>query len=362
MKDRRKLIALIAAVFAAGILIGMGCISIHHAFQNKKEKDRQKAQEESYTAGDCVTLGKYSDLTISLKPTDEDVQMEIDSLLEENTEYEQMTGTVQDGDRIYADFEGWINGKKKEDTCGSDYITIGSGEWLDGFEEALLGAETGETKEFSLKVPEGTYGDDTVDGHTIDFKVKVDYICGDAIVPDYNDQFIRSISNYKSVKEYEKSIKEKLLKENEEDKLDFPWTEVLEKSKVTDYPKSLLKSARKEVLQGYYDMADIYGVSHDEIFQSFGCEDEADFKETQLEELAQDTVKEKLVAQAIAEKEGLSYTTEEYKSLLKDEYESNSDSYADKKEYEKANRDYLERTALENVVKEWIGAHTTFTK
>lgn len=362
MKDKKRFIGIVIAVFLVGIVIGIACVGGYHALETKKKKDKQEAQEAAYKAEECVVLGKYNGLTVSLKPTDEDVQTEIDSLLEENTTYEQKSGTVQSGDQIYADFEGYINGKKKDDTCGSDYITIGSGEWLAGFEDALIGVKTGKTKEFSLEVPEGTYGDSTVDGHTIDFKVNVKYICGDSIVPDYNDQFVKSVTNYKSVKEYETYLRKKLEKENEDDKLDFPWTKVLESSKVTKYPKSLLKAAKKEVLKGYYDMAEIYGVSHDEIFQSFGCDDEADFKKTQLSDLAKDTVKEKLVSQAIAEKENLNYTTEEYNALVKDEYESNSDSYADKKEYEKANKEYLKRTALENVVKEWIGAHTTFTK
>ena len=77
---------------------------------------------------------------------------------------------------------------------------------------------------------------------------------------------------------------------SEEEKKEFVWTEVLEDSKIKEYPDSLMESAREEVLQGYYDMADLYNVSHDEIFQSFGCEDEQDFKETQLEDLAKDTV------------------------------------------------------------------------
>lgn len=362
MKEKKRFIGIVIAVFIVGIVIGVICVSGYQTLEKKKEEQKKEAKEANYKVQECIALGKYSGLTVSLKPTDEDVQTEVDSLLEENTTYEQKSGTVQSGDQIYADFEGYINGKKKDDTCGSDYITIGSGEWLAGFEDALVGVRTGQTKEFSIQVPEGTYGDDTVDGHKIDFKVHVQYICGDSIVPDYNDQFVQSVTNYKSVKEYEKYLRQKLEKENEEDKLDFPWTKVLEESKVTKYPKSLLKAAKKEVLQGYYDMADIYGVSHDEIFQSFGCEDEADFKKTQLSDLAKDTVKEKLVAAAIAEKEKLNYTTEEYDALLKEEYESNSDSYANKKEYEKANKEYLQRTALENVVKEWIGEHTTFTK
>lgn len=361
-KDRKKSIAVLVAVFIVGILIGMVCIKGYETVEEKQKEKEQEAAEANYDAQQCVTLGKYKDLTVSLEATEEDIQIEVDSLLEEYTTYEQKEGTAQEYDMVYADFEGYVDGKKVDSTCGSDYITIGSGEWLEGFEEALIGVKTGQTKEFSIDVPNGTYGDEEIDGHTVVFKAKLQYICGDSIVPDYNDAFIQSVSEYNSVKEYNAYLKKKLEKENEEDKLEFSWTEVMDGSKVKKYPKNLLKSARKEVLQGYYDMADIYGVSHDEIFQTFGCEDEQDFKDTQLDELAKDTVKEGLVAEAIAAKENLSYTKEDYESLVQEEYDSNSDSYDSKEAYEKANKYYLERTALMNVVKEWIGENTNYTK
>jgi len=103
-------------------------------------------------------------------------------------------------------------------------------------------------------------------------------------------------------------------------------------------------------------------VSRDEFFQSFGCENEEDFKETQLEDLAKDTVKEILVAEAIAQKENIKYTKEDYDDILKDEYENNSDSYKSREDYEKQNKNYLEHTALLVVVKDWIGERTDFQK
>lgn len=359
---KKRNVVITMVVFVVGILIGIAGVSGYHAIETKKQQKEEEAAEENYDPTECVTLGEYKGITVSLEATEQDIQTEVDSLLEEYTTYEQKQGTAQEYDMVYADFEGYIDGKRKEDTCGSDYISIGSGEWLDGFEEAIIGMKTGETKEFSIDVPDGTYGDSEIDGHTVVFKLKLQYICGDSIVPDYNDEFVQSVSQYDSVKEYNAYLKDKLEKENEEDELEFSWTEVMEKSKISKYPKSLLKAAKKEVLQGYYDMADIYGVSHDEIFQTFGCEDEQDFKDTQLDELAKDTVKEGLVAEAIAKKENISYTKEDYDSLVQEEYESNSDSYDSKEAYEKANQYYLERTALMDVVKEWIGENTTYTR
>ena len=365
--DKKRIIIICAAVLVVGIAIGIACAWAFPLLKTsvKSEKKEEKLQEvevEEYDASECVKLGKYKGREVSLAATEEDIQIEIDSLIEEYTTYEQERGIAQEGDMVYADYEGSIGGKKLDNICGSDYVELGSELWAPGFEDAILGMQCGQTKKFKVTVPEGFYGDDTVDGKEVDYKVTLKFICGESIIPEYNDEFVQSISNYETVKEHTAHLKKKLEKENEEDKLEFVWSDVLYDCKVKNYPKTLLASARKEVLQGYYDMAEISGMERDEFFQSFGCENEEDFKETQLEDLAKDTVKEILVAEAIAQKEHIQYTKEDYDEILKDEYENNSDSYKSKEDYEKQNKNYLEHTALLIVVKDWIGERTDFQK
>lgn len=355
-----------AALVIAGLVVGgvAGLVvktAIYKVEEKLEEREIKEASGEDYDITKCVTLGKYTGREVSLAVTDEDVQLEVDNLLDEYTTYEQKKGTAKDGDMVYVDFEGSINGKVVDATCGSDYIEIGLGDWLEGFEDALIGLKTGKSKKFSVDVPEGYYGDDEIDGHTVEFKVKLQYICGEAIVPEYNDEFVQSVSEYNTVAEYNAHLKEQIESEYEDEKEEYSWTEVLEDSEVVEYPESLMETAREEVLQGYYDMADLYGVSHDEIFQSFGCEDEQDFKDTQLEDLAQDTVKEILVAKAIAYKEKIEYSKEDYENLVKEEYENYSDSYDSQEEYEKEFKDYLENTSLIEAVKKWIGTKTKYT-
>lgn len=371
MSGKRKSILIGVIALIVGILIGvcvvvfgLRMLSSDRSAEEKstKEDTAEEIKIENYDVNECIKLGEYKGLEISLAATEEDIQWEIDSLIEEHTTYEQLRGIAQEGNMVYADFEGYIAGKKIDTTCGSDYITIGSDEWLEGFEDAIIGLQCGQTAEVSIDVPDGTYGDKEVDGKTVDFKITLQYICGESIVPEYDNEFVQSISKYKTTKEHKAALKETIEKEYEEEKLEYAWYEAYENSKVEKYPKTLIQAAKREVLQGYYNMADIYGMSRDEIFQSFGCADEQDFKDTQLTELARDTVKEGLVAEAIAEKEKLSYTTEDYQDLLNEEYENNSSSYDSKEEYEEENKIYLERTALMNVVKEWLGENTKFTK
>lgn len=354
-------------VFVVGVLVGSLIVGLawKQPWKQKESVSKTasgvKTVSGDYDIQDCIQLGDYDGITVSLAVTQDDVDTEIESLQEEYTTYEQQKGTVQDGDMIYANFAGYVDNKKVEDASGSDYIEIGSEDWMEGFSEAFIGAETGKKFSFDIDVPEGTFGDDSIDGKKVTFKATVKYICGEEIVPEYNDDFVQSISEYKTVEEYNAYLRSELASEYEADKAEYAWSEVTESSEVKLYPEDLLEAAKKQVLQEYYDMADLYGMSHDEIFQSFGRENEQDFVDNDLEELAQDTVKEQLVVRAIAEKEKINYTEEEYNELVEEEYTYNSEAYSSQEEYEKADREYLEETALLEAVKNWITERATFT-
>lgn len=364
--NKKKTITACAGIFVAGVLTGslITGLVIKQPWvkKTKEKKESTSVPGREYDVQKCVTLGDYDGIKVSLAVSQEDIDSEIENLQEEYTTYEKKKGKIQDGDQVYADYEGYIDGKRVDDTCGSDYIEIGGDEWLPGFAEKLVGAETGKQVKFKINVPEGTYGDDSIDGKQVTFQVTVQYICGEAIVPEYNDDFVKSISEYKTVKEYNAHLKKQLLEENEADKAEYAWTDVLDGCKVKRYPEDLMEDAKQEVLQGYYDMADLYSMSHDEIFTSFGRKDEQDFVDHDLDELAKDTVKEVLVTEAIAQKEGINYSDKDYESVVEEEYSYNTDSYGSKAEYEKKNRTYLKRLSLTKAVKEWISDHASFLK
>lgn len=359
----------VGGVFIAGALIGVLITALVLGRQGKNSvsdgnyHSDTKTISGNYDVQDCVELGKYDGITVSIAVTQDDIEAEVESLLDENTTYEQKTGKVQEGDMVYANFAGYVDGKKVEETSDSDYIETDSEDWLEGFSEAFIGAQTGKEFSFDIDVPEDTYGDDTIDGKTVTFKATVKYICGDEIVPEYNDDFVQSISDseFKTTDEYNAYLKQELADEYEAEKSEYSWSEVVESSKVKAYPENMLEAAREKVLQEYYDMADLYGMSHDEIFQTFGMENEQDFVDNELEELAQDTVKEQLIVRAIAAKEKINYTEQEYEDIVEEEYAYNSEAYDSKEEYEKADRAYLEETALQTTVKNWIADRANFT-
>ena len=130
-----------------------------HLTSDKSEQNANVSYEKDFNPMDYITLGDYKGMKVSLAVSQDDIQSEIDSILEEYTSYKKMSGVVKMGDMIHATFDGYIDGKRADSTCGSDYIHIGSGEWLPGFEDAIIGVKTGDNKKFTLDIPEGTYGD-----------------------------------------------------------------------------------------------------------------------------------------------------------------------------------------------------------
>lgn len=360
---KKQFIAAVVFCLIVGIIVGI--VVSRGVLVNKDDtvKDGDKGTSSDYDVAECIELPDYKNMEVSIAVTEEDIDAEIESLKEEYTTYEQKSGAVKDGDLIYADVEGRIDGKRVDDICVSDNIQVGSEEWPEDFYKPIVDLNTGEDVKFNMTIPDGWYNDTSIDGHHVEFHVTVQYICGDEIVPEYNDDFVQSISSdCNTTKEYNEYLKNKLLSENKDDKGTFAWNEILEGSHVTNYPEKLRKAAEEEVLQGYYDMAELSGASVDEIFQSFsGYEDEKSFKESgDWDKLVQDTVKEYLLAEALAKSEGISYTDADYSNLVEEEYYYNTDKYDSQDKYEEACHDYLERTALYNAVVKWLSDNMKF--
>lgn len=351
-----------AGLLVVGVLIGV--LIVKQPWKNiaKKHVKTSEIFSEDFDAEKYLKLGKYNGVTASLAVTQDDIDSAIEDFLDENTKYEEKQGTVKDGDMVYAVFDGYVDGKKVENACGNDYVDIGAGEWFEGFEEAYIGAQTGKEINFELDVPEDTFGDEDIDGHKVSFKATAQYICGEEIVPEYNDDLVQSVTEFKTTAEYEDNLRKELAEENEEDKAETAWTEVTDDTEVKKYPADLMEAAKKQVLEDYYGMAELYGVSHDEIFQYFGMEDEQDFIDTDLEELAQDTVKEQLIVSAIAKKEKIKYTEKDYEAVVKEEYSYNEEEYDSQEAYEKKNKDYLVELTMTTMVKDWIADHANFIR
>ncbi len=358
----KKIIIRSVACFLVGFLSGILVLKVPGWLRDRNNEARMETKEKGYDAVELVRLGDYKGIEVSLVPTEEEIQSEIDSLLEEHTNYEQLKTVARDGDKVHASISARVDGENAESAEFSDFIDLGAGLELPEIEKSLEGMKSGQKKKVSITVPEGHYGDSLIDGKKAEFEVKLDYVCGESILPDFNDEFVKEATDYGSVKEYRAYLEKKLSEENKEDKVEYAWTKVLENSDVDDaaYPLVLLEQQKKEILQGYYDFAKISGITRDEAFQQFGCESEQDFIDTELEDNAKDGAKDILVAEAIASKENIYYTEKDYNSILKKEYEDNRDMYKSKEEFEKKNKAYLKNTSLIDAVKKFIDKNAKY--
>ncbi len=289
-----------------------------------------------------VELGKYKELKGTLnveKVTKKDVQAEIDQRVKDAAETKTIKrGKVKDGDTIIIDYEGRIDGQKFDGgSAEKQKLEIGSGTMIPGFEKSLIGKKIGETCTINVTFPKDYQAKDLA-GKDAEFEVTI-RSKKEKITYKYGNKFIRKTSKYYKKSSYEKAVKEELEKEAREtaesELEETLWSKVLEKSKIKKYPKGLVKDEIEAVKIQYDRMAEQYGTSPAQM----------GITEEQYKAAAKESVKEKLILHAIAEKEGIKVTRKDKQDFY-DEILENSDMTEE--EFEKA---------TEMSVKDWVKAN-----
>ncbi len=319
----KKRVYLAATALGAGMLLLTGC-----GDDGKKEAsvDGTEAAEEAafdFKGSEYVTLGEYKNLAVRYPVpviSDEDVELEVEYLLDENTEYNEISDrSVEDGDYISIDFAGTIDGKEFEGGSETGYeFTLGEGEFLEEFEKNLIGKNKGETATFSITYPEGY--DDDLTGKTAEFNVTINSI-SEIVVPEYNDAFVKEKAGYDTVQEYEKALREELIALAEQDSVDTAGEDALQaaisNATIKGYPQALYDACHDSTMKEYQEYADMLDM---EISDFIGSDEELDNE-------VLNWVNEILVSQAIAEKEGFEITDDGYEEdakALAQEYEYDS--------------------------------------
>lgn len=165
-------------------------------------------------------LGNYKgiEVTITSRPVhDEDVEREIENLLSQKSQLVEKEGLVENGDVTTIDFEGFKDGVAFDGGKAEGYqLEIGSGSFIPGFEEQMLGMEKGETRELNLTFPEN-YGAQDLAGADVIFKVTVHYIA-QKVKSELNEEFVKSfqIPDVETVEDFKKQIRKSLEGQNEQ--------------------------------------------------------------------------------------------------------------------------------------------------
>ena len=279
----------------------------------KEQGDAENAYDDvlNFKAEDYVKLGDYKNLK---------VQYPVPEVLEENKEYREITDRPsKEGDSVNIDYTGVMDGEEFEGGSDTDYeLVLGSGDFLEDFENSLIGKNKGETVTFPLTFPE-EYFDSEAEGKQAEFTVTINKI-SEVIVPEYTDEFVAEVTDYKTIEEYEEYIRGDLIATAQEESASASGEDALamavENAEVDGYPQELYDFYYDETVSGYQFYASMMGMEYEEFLEQMG--------EGAVEDAAIAQVNEYLVAQAIADKEGLAVTEEGYQEeaqALLEEYE-----------------------------------------
>ena len=263
-----------------------------------------------YTALDYVTLGEYKGLTVTQEPieiTDEEIQEVIDSeTMETLTE-----GTVEEGDIVNIDYEGTLDGEAFDGGSAEGYdLEIGSGTFIDGFEDGLTGLEIGSETDLNLTFPEDYQSEDLA-GKDVVFHVIINSV---QRVPELTDEVAAEVADGKTVEEYKESVRQELtdtetLTQEQNVKYDLI-DQVYDNATINGYPEDKLEFYTKYAKYMYAQQAEAYGMTLEDMCAAYGMTEE-EFM-TSLEESYKEMLSQEMVLKAVAETENLEVTDEDY--------------------------------------------------
>lgn len=311
-----------------------------------------------------IKITQYKEIEVDQveKPaeiTDEEVDNYIHSMLEMNADTAEITDrAVEAGDTATIDFVGKVDGEEFDGGSAEGYpLEIGSGAFIPGFEDSIIGHKTGETFDWNGQFPED-YGNTDYAGKDVVFTITVQHI-SESVVPELSDTFVKSVSKEsKTVEEYKEEIKKQLTEKAEENYRNqlgtAVWQKVLENTEVNKYSEEDIKEFTDSTIEQYKMAAQYMDMEYEEYLEQNGTTVE-DF-EKWVEDSARENIKQTLALKAIAEKEKLQLTDEEYKKQLEEMAKSYGYEDVDALK-EEAGEEDLKDIALYNVVVEWLAGH-----
>ena len=324
---KRKVLLLATAICTVSLLAGCS----EKDGSTESSATGANASTESYE--EYVTLGEYKGLDVQLikaEVTDDMVDDEIDMLLEDNAVYTPISDRgAAEGDTVNINYTGKIDGQEFDGGSAEDFeLELGSGYLLDDLESQIVGMKSGETKDLNVSVP-ADYIEDTVEEDAPDkdavFTVTVNSV-SEKSLPEYSDEFIAGVTDYKTTAEYEEGTKKELLASLESDNRSTAGmdalSQVMENSTFNGYPQELYDSCKQEYDAMNEMYAEMLGVDVADL----------DTDEEETKSTIESIVNEKMFCAAIAAAENISVSDEEYQKYLEDNYALYD--YASAAEYE----------------------------
>ncbi|KAA2272063.1 MULTISPECIES: trigger factor [unclassified Staphylococcus] len=280
------------------------------------EKGKDFEFEATVTVEPEVQLGDYKGLEIEKQDselTDEDLQEAIDHSLGHLADMVvKEDGAVENGDTVNIDFDGYVDGEQFEGGQADGYdLEIGSGSFIPGFEDQLVGVKTSEEKDVVVTFPEEYHAEELA-GKEATFKTKVNEIKYKE-VPELDDEIANELdSDAHSVDEYKENLRKRLSEQKAEEAENVEKEEAINKATdnaTIDIPQAMIDTELDRMVQEFGQRIQQQGLDLQTYFQISG-QDESQLRE-QMKDDAEQRIKTNLTLSAIADKENIEATDED---------------------------------------------------
>ena len=272
-----------------------------------------------------VQVNKYKGLTApkpKVEVTESEIDNEIESVRTRNARIEKADRPAKTGDIAVIDFEGFVDNVAFEGGKGENYeLTLGSGQFIPGFEEKVEGMAVGEERDLDLVFPE-QYKEELA-GKPVLFKVKLNEV-KEKSLPELDDEFAQDVSEFDTLDEYKADIKEKFLKTRQQD-VDETFENLLIEQIVdsmeADVPEAMIEEQIENSMNSLTRQISSYGMQPAQYMQMLGITPEV-FKD-RMRLNSEKQVRASLALQKIAELEAIEISEEE----IEEEYKEAAERY-----------------------------------
>lgn len=353
---RKFLTLAIVAVMSAAMLTGCG--STKSSKENNTSAEATTQAKVDYSKGlnkdgtladvdaeSIVTLPDYKNITLkksNVEVTDTEVQTQIAGILQNfQTTKKVKDRAIKSGDSVNIDYVGKVDGKKFDEGSAKGYdLTIGSHSFIDNFEDQLVGHKPGEQIAVNVTFP-ANYSVKKLQGKAAVFTVKINYI-GETVTPELTDELVKKNSAYLDGAQTADELTKKVKTNLEDSKMSNALWSYLEKnSKFKEIPDEIIDTQLDVAIEGLQAQAKQSGYDIKDYLTTLGYKSLDELRKAYRSE-SEDTVKQYLIADAIAKKENIRVTKKDMQTFL-----GVKDISSFTKQYGEA---YVKRAVLNGVV------------
>ena len=266
-----------------------------------------------------VTLGQYKGIEVpkrEVKVEDSEVDAELSRMAERNARIETVDRAAQMGDTVVIDFEGFEGGKPFQGGKAEDYsLTLGSGSFIPGFEEALVGAVAGEERDVNVTFPEN-YATELA-GKPAVFKCKVHEV-KESIKPELDDEFAKDVSEFDTLDALKNDIRERFTKSREEQNeraFESSAVQLAAANMTCNVPACMIDEQVDHQIEQFAYQLQSQGMKMEDYTKMIGG-DLSSLRQS-MRPMAEQTVRSDILLSEIARAENLEVTDEEVEEELK---------------------------------------------